>query len=354
MPTVVEVFMARIYKREKIWYIDFTQNGRRRRKRVGTSKKIAEIALKDIEVKIAKGEFGFLNTNIKIDELIEKFLEYNQTNNRPSTTKRYKAVTDHLRQYLKEKRPDVNLLYQLNEEVMDGYKSFRKNSWVNPNGQPVESEKDITDHTRKGARARTINLEVDGVKAMLNMAIRWGYIKENPLRLTKPLKEDDKKPIRFLSKVECDKLLDASSSEMYDVFYTFLNTGMRKAELENLYWEDIDFKRMMIQIRAKEDWKPKSGERDIPIGANLCKMLEKIRRQNKGELKNDYVFKAKNSGHSHNRLRRELIKTAQKAGIENLTKLHTLRHTFTSHLVMAGVDLPTVKNLWGTRIFKPL
>jgi len=42
-----------------------------------------------------------------------------------------------------------------------------------------------------------------------------------------------------------------------------------------------------------------------------------------------------------------MIQIAKQAGIEDLTKLHTLRHTFASHLVMQGVDLPTVKKLMG-------
>lgn len=37
-----------------------------------------------------------------------------------------------------------------------------------------------------------------------------------------------------------------------------------------------------------------------------------------------------------------MIKVAQEAAIEGLTKLHSLRHTYASHLVMEGVDLPTV------------
>ena len=41
------------------------------------------------------------------------------------------------------------------------------------------------------------------------------------------------------------------------------------------------------------------------------------------------------------------MQIANKAEIKDLTRIHTLRHTFASHLVMNGVDLPTVKNLMG-------
>ena len=47
------------------------------------------------------------------------------------------------------------------------------------------------------------------------------------------------------------------------------------------------------------------------------------------------------------KLRKALIETAKRAGIDNLTKIHTLRHTFASHLVTKGDDLPTVKKLMG-------
>ena len=122
---------------------------------------------------------------------------------------------------------------------------------------------------------------------------------------------------------------------------------MRKAELENLQWQDIDLKRRKILIRRKQDWQPKTGKREIPIGDSLLSVLADLKKQNVGATASDYVFATRHGGHSHNRLRRELIKIAQRTGIEGLTKLHTLRHTFASHLVMSGVDLPTVKKLMG-------
>jgi len=122
---------------------------------------------------------------------------------------------------------------------------------------------------------------------------------------------------------------------------------MRKAELEHLQWADVDLSRRRILIRRKEGWNPKSGEREIPMSDGVFEQLSLLRKKNVRAKDSAFMFHAKNSGHSHNRLRRELIKIAEKAGIPDLTKLHTLRHTFASHLVMQGVDLPTVKKLMG-------
>ena len=58
--------MARIYQRGKIWYLDLTYKGRRIRKKVGTSKRMAELALKDAEIKIIKDEYGFSKSDISV------------------------------------------------------------------------------------------------------------------------------------------------------------------------------------------------------------------------------------------------------------------------------------------------
>ncbi len=339
--------MARIYKRKNVYYIDVNFKGRRIRKKVGTSKRMAELALKDAEVKIIKEVYGFSKKDISIADLIERFLEYNRTNHRESTTKRYKSVTDHLRRFLADKRPDIVALSQMTPEIIEGYKAFRRDEWVNPNGRPVVGGTQVKRYTRKGARGRTVNLELDGIKTMLNLAKRWGYLKENPVNEVKPLKTDDKKPVRFLTVKECDSLLEAASERFYPILFTFLNTGMRKAELENLRWDDVDFQRARIKVRAKEDWKPKTGEREIPMSEDVSDILAELKQRPGKRGKSSYVFRAKGSGSSHNWLRDELIRTARRAEIPELTKVHTLRHTFASHLVMNGVDLPTVGKLMG-------
>jgi len=338
--------MGNIYKRGKTWYIDVRARGRRIRKRIGSSRKIAELALKDAEVKIARDEFGFGENDISLDKFFELFTEYSQANHRAATTKRYKAVMEHFRAFLKTVR-NVSFLSEVTAEVIDRYKVYRKSSWVNGNGYPVENNDEVTEKTRKGARAHTINFEVDTLRMIFNLAIKWNYLKENPTRNINRLKVDDSKPPRFLTKEECQKLLEASAPELYPIYFTFLNTGMRKAELENLQWGDIDLKRRRIQIRRKENWQPKTGEREIPINDKLLQLFQELKRDSKNTGNLDYVFDVIHAGHSHNWLRHELIKIGKKAGIDNLTKVHTLRHTFASHLVMSGVDLPTIKKLMG-------
>jgi len=119
---------------------------------------------------------------------------------------------------------------------------------------------------------------------------------------------------------------------------------MRKGELENLEWSDIDFERRKIKIRVKDDWSPKTNEREIPINDGLLELLKHHRDKNKHSR---WVFHHKGERIEPNSLRKKLISVAKKSGIIGLTKIHTLRHTFASHLVMSGVDLPTVKKLMG-------
>jgi len=274
--------MASIYKRGNSWYIDLYVKGRRIRKKVGKSKQVAELALKDAEVKAARDEFGFAKNDISIDKFLEKFEEYSRIHHTPSTYRRYRIVIDHLQAFLKHK-PRIIFLSQIRAKEIDEYKIYRKGEWVNPNGVPVESEENATESTQQGAKAHTINFEIRVLRFMFNMAIRWDYIKENPTKDTVRLKVNDSKPPRFLTKEECRLLLENSPENIRPIFFTFLITGMRKAELENLEWSDIDFQRKKIKIRRKEFWQPKTGEREIPMNQGVLIFLRNSERGMTGD-----------------------------------------------------------------------
>ncbi len=76
-------------------------------------------------------------------------------------------------------------------------------------------------------------------------------------------------------------------------------------------------------------------------------LLRELKAKRSKKPSASHVFSDKNGGKLKTKLREKLIQIAMAAGIPDLTKVHTLRHTFASHLVMAGVDLPTVKKLMG-------
>jgi len=339
--------MGKIYKRGKVWYIDVRDHGKRIRRKVGTVKKVAEAALYDALVKIEREEFGFSKSDIGVEKFLGLYLEHSEANHQPRTTARYRAVIDHFKVFLKEEYPNISYVSQVNTEIIDRYKVSRKDAWVNPNGSEVESDEDVKGYTRKGARAHTINFEIGALKTIFNLAIKWGYTRVNPTNDVKKLKVTDSKPARHLSPKESRRFLEACPDDLYPIFFTFLNTGMRKAELENLEWADIDFKRKRIKIRRKPFWQPKTGEREIPINQQLLELLRRLRKANETGLKSNFVFPHHDGDRIRTKLREKLIRIAKEAEIDDFTRLHTLRHTFASELVKRGVDLPTVKKLMG-------
>jgi len=129
----------------------------------------------------------------------------------------------------------------------------------------------------------------------------------------------------------------------YPIIYTFLKTGLRKSELIYLEWSDIDFQKKQIRVVNKVAHPTKSYKpRYIPMDRKLEKVLRSIKK-----TKNPYVFITERDTLRKNNMISKLKITARRAGIEKNVTIHMLRHTYASHLVMAGVDLTTVKALLG-------
>lgn len=332
--------MGQTRKRGAYWYVDLYVGSKRYRKRISKSKHLAELALKDIEVKAERNQLGFLEQKeIAVEDFIKQFLTHSAANNRPSTTTRYRSALDNFLRFIKSEAKIVRL-GDVTQEAIEKYKAWRKSVPVAKNGS--NSSKVKPSSVRKGAKSYTVNFELTTIKTLFILAVKWKYLDKSPAEGVKPLKAEDSKPRRFLTDAECERLLRACEPEYYPIFFTLIHTGMRKAEILNLEWSDLNFKRRIIKIQRKAFWIPKTGEREIPMSDAVAATLENVPKQS------HFVFPDEDGeAMDPNFLRKQLIRIAQNAGIYDLTEVHALRHTFASRLLMRNVDLPSVQKLMG-------
>lgn len=118
---------------------------------------------------------------------------------------------------------------------------------------------------------------------------------------------------------------------------------MRKAEVANLKWDQVDMRSKEIEVV-----RTKSGKkRIIPISEDLYEELKLLREKN-GSTEFVFQYTDQKTGEKrHLRYFRRSFETAcRRAKISGFT-FHDLRHTFASRLVRSGVDLITVKDLLG-------
>ena len=301
----------RIYRRKGVWYIDYSFNGRRVRKKVGTSKKMAELALKEIELRIAKSEFlGIIEPKrMVVDNLCDEYLKFSKSS---------KTAKSHTRDITSIK----NLLGEFSGKLISDITSHALESYMNK---------------RKGiVTPATVNREISCMKHMFTKAVQWGYLSDNPIMSVKRFKEPPAR-VRYLADGEIDKLLSCCNEHLKSIVITALNTGMRKGEILNLQWSDVDMKNRIITLR-----KTKNNEtRTIPINDWLLDELKSTGQQ----INDQYVFCHEN-GKPYDDIKTGFKGAVRRAGIKNF-RFHDLRHTFASRLVMAGVDIRTVQELMG-------
>lgn len=204
---------------------------------------------------------------------------------------------------------------------------------------PMMIERFRKSKLKEGRTKSTCNRYLQLLKRMFNLAIEEGYAEENPVRKVKLFSEKDNLKERILTEAEEERLLENCSEILRPIILVALNTGMRRAEILNLTWNQIDFKTRRIRVE-----KTKSGKvRFVPINNALFYVLNRLRVEN-GQ--SPFVFFNSKTGKPHLDMKTGFKGACRRAGISNL-RFHDLRHTFASRLVEKGVDIETVKELLG-------
>jgi len=151
----------------------------------------------------------------------------------------------------------------------------------------------------------------------------------------------------ILTQEEAVRLIDSASNLFHRaMLMTLYSTGMRRAELCHLKVEDIDSTRMIIHIRHGK----RNRDRDVPLSP---KLLETLREYWRWMQPKTYLFPGTKNGWRADKpitpkvLWEACREAAQAAGIPKDVPPHLLRHSFATHLVENGADLPTVQLLLG-------
>jgi integrase len=216
---------------------------------------------------------------------------------------------------------------------------------------------------RDSVKASTVNRELACLKAMFRKAEEWGYVAVSPARRVKPLPKDDLHKERFLSVEEYPILLGAAEgvarelrSDQFQALPEFIavacHTGLRKQELLNMEFSDIDFGRRVLRVRNKPriSFRIKNyQERHIPLSDVAIDALLRLLERKHPDC--DFVFHRK--GRRWKSIDEAFAMAVDRSDIrndppENVT-IHTLRHTAASHWAMMGIPLRVIQQLLGHR-----
>lgn len=198
---------------------------------------------------------------------------------------------------------------------------------------------------------RAVDLVIGRLKRLFNKCTEWGLLEKSPAEKVKMFHEDMRR-VRFLSEEEEGPLMAAASPHLRRIITLALNTGMRKAEIMGLRWQDVDFKNAVAFIPATRA----KGKRDryVPMNEAAVATLKELPQAidgadlifNPGLEERKKTGKPPKRGVPHGNLERHWRQALAASGLQDF-HFHDLRHTFASRLVMEGVDLYRVSQLLG-------
>lgn len=190
----------------------------------------------------------------------------------------------------------------------------------------------------------TVNRELAAVSHLFHKALEWGWIDRLPAKIRRY--QEDRGRITYLTAEQAARLVECAKHDQNAQVYPFivigLKTSMRPGEILRIRREHVNLERRTIYIPTA-----KAGSREQPITHTLALFLQ-------GYMAGlpqgtPWLFPSPSSRYGHTvDIRKPFRRAVEAAGLNpDEVVRHTLRHTAITHMVQAGVDLPTVKRVSG-------
>jgi len=158
-----------------------------------------------------------------------------------------------------------------------------------------------------------------------------------------PYPKKEKYLPEILNSKELYKLFSKTQNIKHRVFLKLTySAGLRRSEACNILLSDIDSKNYQIHIRQGKGKK----DRYVPLSNHL---LQEARLYVKQEKPERYLFNGRTKGKPISQESSAWImeKAVERAGITKKVSLHSLRHSFASHLLSMGINLLVIQRLLG-------
>jgi len=155
-------------------------------------------------------------------------------------------------------------------------------------------------------------------------------------------KLEQKLPV-VLSQKEVKQIIDSSSNLKHRTFISLIySCGLRLSELSNLKLTDIDSTRMQIHIRSGKGAK----DRYVMLSQKILLMLREYWKRYRPT---EYLFEGETRGKAiaMRTIQAAFSRAVIRSGIKKRPCIHTLRHSFATHLLEKGVNLIAIQKLLG-------
>ena len=213
-------------------------------------------------------------------------------------------------------------------------------------GDSIAKWKRETNERGETRGAAILNRYLSTISVVLTAASHdWGWMAHNPARDVRRQKEPRGR-MRFLSEDERARLIDACATSycpyIYPIVILALSTGMRKSEILNLRWQDVDLEKAVILLYKTKNNEPRRvAVRGLAL--ELLKQHNKVRR-----IDTDYLFPGELTAKNGRPM--EITKAwedaRRRAKLENFV-FHDLRHSCASYLAMGGATLLEIAEVLG-------
>lgn len=177
---------------------------------------------------------------------------------------------------------------------------------------------------------------------LIKAALKFFYdevLKKGIVNIKSP-KVSQKLPV-VLTKEEVKSLINSVKNDKHRLIISLLySSGLRLSELINLKVGDMEFDEKIGWVRSGKGGK----DRLFILSTNLVGDLKK-HVSNKNEA--DYVFSGRKEQMTARNVQKIVYLATKKAGINKPVHVHTLRHSFATHLLESGEDIRKIQELLG-------